>query len=407
MTSTNSKQEALLTELLKDSSSPQDILGEHGLLKQLTKMVVERALEGELTAHLGYSKHDRHNKKDSNSRNGKNEKTLLSDSDSVVIEVPRDRNGSFEPQLVKKRQRRLEGFDEKVLYLYSSGLSTREIEDQLKDLYGADVSPTLISKITDGVLDELHQWQSRPLERIYPIIYFDALFVKSRQEGPVQNRAVYLALGVNMEGNKELLGIWISKNEGSKFWLSVFTDLKNRGVTDCLIACVDGLKGLPEAIETVFPETQVQLCIVHRVRNSLKFVSWKNRKEVAADLRSIYGSPTLIEAEKALEYFAERWDEKYPAISASWRADWERLIPMFDYPEAIRKAIYTTNAIESLNYSMRKILKNRGVFPNDESIMKLLYLGISRVSKKWTQPIKNWPEALNQFAILFGERITG
>jgi putative transposase len=306
---------------------------------------------------------------------------------------------------VKKRQRRLEGFDDKVLSLYSRGLSTREIPGHLEELYGMEVSPTLISTITDAILDEVHTWPSRPLASVSPILYFDALFVKSRQEGPVQTKAVSLALGISLEGEKALLGLWLSESEGAKFWLSVFTELKNRGVQDCFVACVDGLKGLPEAMEAVFPKTQVQLCMVHKVRKSLRYVPWKERRAVAADLRAIYGAATLTAAEQALEHFAERWDAKYPAISPSWLADWDRLTVLFDYPVAIRRVIYTTNAIESLNDSLRKVLKGRGAFPNDESIVKLLYMGLQHVAKKWTQPIREWKAALNQFVILFGERV--
>jgi transposase-like protein len=320
--------------------------------------------------------------------------------------VPRDRNGSFEPQLVKKRQRRLKGFDEKVIALYARGLSTRDIQGQFQELYGVEVSPTLISNVTATVLDDVRAWQSRPLSAVYPILYFDALFVKSRQEGPVRNKAVYLALGINLEGEKELLGLWMADTEGSRFWLTVFNELKNRGLQDCFIACVDGLKGLPEAIESVFPQTQVQLCIVHKLRNSFKYVPWKERKAVATDLRAIYAAATLKEAEQALERFSERWDTKYPAISPSWRKDWERLTVFFDYSAEIRKGIYTTNAIESLNYSLRRMLKTRGAFPNDDAIFKILYLAINRVSKKWTMPIRDWKAALNQFVILFGERVT-
>jgi putative transposase len=405
MTSVTKKQEALLDELLKEYTNPQDILGEHGLLKQLTKRVVERALEAELTAHLGYAPHARQGDASDNCRNGKGKKTVHTETGGLDLEVPRDRNGSFEPQLIKKRQRRLDGFDEKVLALYARGLSTRDIQGHLEELYGVEVSPTLISNITDAVLDEVRTWQSRPLASVYPILYFDALFVKSRQEGPVQTKAVYLALGLTMDGEKELLGLWLSESEGAKFWLSVFTELKNRGVTDCFIACVDGLKGLPEAIEAVFPHTQVQLCIVHKVRNSLRYVPWRERRVVAADLRAIYGATTLADAEQALERFADRWDTKYPAISPSWLADWDRLTVFFDYPPAIRRVIYTTNAIESLNYTLRKRLKTRGVFPNDESIVKVLYLALQNVAKKWTRPIRDWKAALNQFVLLFGERV--
>src|ERR687886_833158 len=318
MTRNTAKHDALLDELLKDYTDPKDILGEHGLLRQLTKRVIERALEAELTEHLGYAPHVRQERDGTNCRNGTGKKTVQTATGQFDIEVPRDRDGSFEPQLVKKRQRRLEGFDDQVLALYARGLSTREIQDHLEELYGVEVSPTLISNVT---------------------------------------KAVYVALGITVEGEKELLGLWLSESEGAKFWLSVFTDLKNRGVEDCFIACVDGLKGLPEAIEAVFPKTQVQLCIVHKVRNSLKYVPWKDRKAVAADLRAIYGAATLVEAEHALERFAERWDTKYPTISPSWLADWDRLTMLFDYPPAIRRVIYTTNAVESLNYTLRKRLK--------------------------------------------------
>jgi putative transposase len=405
MTRKKSKQDTLIDELLEDCQDPKDILGKNGLLKQLTKRLVERTLEAELSGHLGYEPHHIKGRGSGNNRNGKGRKTVQSDTGALEIEVPRDRNGTFEPQLVKKRQRRLEGFDDKVLALYARGLSTRDIQGQFEELYGAEVSPTLISNVTNAVMEDVRAWQSRPLSAVYPILYFDALFVKSRQEGPVKNKAVYLALGINLEGEKELLGLWIAATEGSKFWLSVFNDLKSRGVQDCFIACVDGLKGLPEAIEAVFPHTQVQLCIVHKLRNSFKYVTWKDRKAVAKDLRAVYGAGTLAEAEQALESFSENWDAKYPAISPSWRADWERLTVFFDYSPEIRKVIYTTNAIESLNYSLRRMLKTRGSFPNDDSILKILYLAINRVSKKWTMPIRNWKAALNQFVILFGDRV--
>jgi putative transposase len=398
-------EDALLDELLKGYSDPKEILGAGGLLKQLQKKLVEKALEVELTEHLGYEAHDE--APSSNRRNGRTHKTVQSDNGQFEVEIPRDREGSFEPQLVKKRQRRLEGFDEKVLSLYSGGLSTREIQTQLEDLYGVEVSPTLISNVTNAVLDDVKAWRSRPLESVYPVMYFDALFVKSRQDGTVKNKAVYLALGINLDGEKELLGLWMSENEGAKFWLSVFNELKSRGVADCFVACVDGLKGLPEAIEAVFPKTQVQLCIVHKVRGALRYVPWKERRTVAADLRAIYGAATLDEAEQALEAFSTRWDEKYPAISPSWRADWERLTVFFDFPPDIRRVIYTTNAIESLNYSMRKLLKNRGAFPSDEAIFKLMYLGLSRVAKRWTMPLQNWKGALNQFVIMYGDRVPG
>jgi len=405
MTSTQKEQDALLDELLKGCESPEDILGEHGLVKQLTKRLVEQALSAEMTGHLGYEPHAVEGRGKANSRNGRSQKKLMTGSGEMEIEVPRDRDGSFEPQIVRKRQRRLEGFDNKVIALYSRGLSTRDIQSQLEEIYGTEVSPALISSVTNSVIEDVKLWRSRPLSAVYPILYFDALVVKSREDGAVKNKSVYIALGINMDGEKELLGLWMSENEGAKFWLSVFNDLNNRGIKDCFVACVDGLKGLPEAIETVFPRSQVQLCVVHKIRNSLKYVPWKERKEVATDLRSIYGAATLSEAEDALDKFSSRWDEKYPAISPAWRSDWERLTVFLDFPSDIRRVIYTTNTIESLNYSLRRVLKTRGSFPNDEAIFKLLYLALNRISKKWTMPIRNWKAALNQFVILYGERV--
>lgn len=394
----------VLDALIKDCDSSEEILGKNGLLKNLSERLFERMLEGEMTAHLGYEPNAYDGRGTGNSRNGKTSKTVESEAGELNIEVPRDRNGTFEPQLVKKRQKRISGFDKRVLSLYSKGLTVREIQSELEDAYGTEVSPSLISSVTGSVMEEVREWQSRPLMPIYPILYFDALVVKSREDGPVKNKAVYLALGINLEGKKELLGLWIGENEGAKFWLSVFTDIKNRGVQDCFIACVDGLKGLPEAIETVFPKTQVQLCIVHKVRNSLKYVSHKEMKEVARDLRSVYGAATLQEAEGALNAFSERWDGKYPAISPSWRADWQRLTVFFDYSPEIRKVIYTTNAIESLNYTMRIVLRKRGSFPNDASIIKLMYLALGNISKKWTMPLQNWKAALNQFSMIYNGR---
>lgn len=406
MTDLTQEQKALLDELFKDfKGDAKDLLGENGLIKQLTKRALESALEGELTDHLGYTPHEPRGRNSGNSRNGKSRKTLQSTGGELDIEVPRDRNSSFEPQIVRKRQRRLEGLDDKIIALYARGLSTREIQDELIELYGAEISPTLISNVTNSVLDEVQAWQARPLDAVYPILYFDCLFVKSRQEGPIRNKAVYLALGINLKGEKELLGLWLAETEGARFWLSVFNELKTRGLEDCFIACVDGLKGLPEAIETVYPHTRVQLCIVHQVRNSLKYVTWKDRKAVAASLRSIYTAPTEESARAALAAFSEQWGAQYPAIAPAWERNWERLIPFFDYPPAIRKVVYTTNAIESLNYSLRKVLKGRGAFPHDDAIRKLLYLGLRNVSKKWTMPIRDWKAALNQFIILYGDRV--
>jgi putative transposase len=312
----------LLDELLKDYQTPQDLFGENGILKQLTKGMIERCLQAEMEEHLGYPKHGRKKPESANTRNGAGQKTRKCEHGELQISVPRDRDGSFEPMLVKKRQSRLEGFEEKILALYARGMTTRDIQAQLQELYGVEVSPTYISNVTEAVMEEVRQWQNRPLEALYPILYVDCLVVKVRENQRVINKAVYLALGVTMEGQKELLGMWMSEHEGAKFWLAVFTELHNRGMKDCFIACVDGLTGLPEAIETVFPQTRVQLCMVHLVRNSRKYVSYKHRKAVATDLKAIYSASTEAEAEFNLELFAEKWDQQYPTISKSWRAQW-------------------------------------------------------------------------------------
>ena len=396
-------RQELLEELLKDYKSPEDLLGQGGLLKELTKALVEKALDGELTHHLGYSKHSA--SKSDNARNGKSKKGLLTDHGKMEIVSPRDRNGSFEPEFVKKRQTRFDGFDDKILSMYSRGMTVREIQGHLEDIYAVEVSPDLISSVTDSVLEEVRAWQNRPLDAVYPIVFMDALRVKIRDNGHVINKAVYMALGVNLDGHKEVLGLWVAKEEGAKFWLKVVTELKNRGLKDMFIACVDGLKGFPEAIESVYPETQVQLCVVHMVRNSLRFVPWKDKKAVVADLKTIYTATNAEEAKENLKAFRIKWNEKYPTIADSWERNWEGLIPFLSYPDYIRKAIYTTNAIESLNRSLRKVSKNRGSFPNDESALKLLYLALTNISKKWTMPIRLWKQALNQFAILFPGRL--
>jgi putative transposase len=322
----------------------------------------------------------------------------------VDIEVPRDRQGTFEPQLVKKGQTRMVGFDEKILALYARGMTTRDIQAQLQELYGVEVSPTLISNVTEAVMEEVRQWQNRPLEPVYPIVYVDCLVVKVRENQRVINKSVYLVLGVDMNGQKELLGIWIAQTEGAKFWLSVLTELQNRGVKDIFIACVDGLSGLPEAIEAVYPQTRVQLCMVHLVRNSLRYVSYKHMKEVATDLKAIYSASTEAEAEFNLELFAEKWDALYPSISKSWRAHWSRVIPLFAFSEDIRRIIYTTNAIESVNMTLRKVTRNHRIFPSDEAVYKVVYLAMRNIAKKWTMPIHHWKPALNRFAVEFGER---
>jgi putative transposase len=371
--------------------------------QMLTKVVVEAALNVELDEHLGYSKHEK--SESGNSRNGFASKTLRTEDGQFELNTPRDRHSSFEPRLVKKGQTRFTSMDDKILSLYAKGMTTREIVATFKEMYGADVSATLISNVTDAVIDRVTEWQSRPLDAIYPIVYLDCIVLKIRQDKQVINKAVYLALGVNMDGHKELLGLWLSENEGAKFWLNVLTELQNRGVKDILIACVDGLKGFPDAINTTFPNTQIQLCIVHMIRNSVKFVPWKDYKPVTADLKQIYQSVTEEEALLALDQFSERWDEKYPQISRSWRTHWNNLNTLFNYPEDIRKAIYTTNAIESLNSVIRKAIKKRKLFPTDDSAKKVIYLAIQDASKKWTMPIKNWKSALNRFMIEFEQRL--
>ncbi len=394
----------LIDELIA-GKTPEEIVGEGGLLQALTKRVYERALEGEMTHHLGYPPKAPEGKNSGNSRNGKTSKRVKTGSVDVSLEIPRDRNGEFEPQLVKKHQRRLPGFDDKVLALYARGLTTRDIQGHLEEMYQSEVSPALISAVTDAVLDDVTVWQSRPLEAVYPIVYLDAIQLKMRQSGQVKNQAVYLALGITLEGYKELLGLWIGDQEGSKFWLSVLTELKNRGVRDILIACVDGLTGFPDAIETAFPKTQVQLCIVHMVRNSLKYVSWKERKAVAADLRTIYTAPSDEAAEQALTAFEAKYRDRFPQIARSWRSCWLNIIPFFGYPKEIRKVIYTTNAIESMQSQLRKVTRNRGSFPTPEAVRKVLYLAIRYISKKWKRPIKDWVAALNHLSIVFEGRI--
>ena len=388
--------EAFAKQAAKGIKSEQDLTD---FRKILTKITVEAALNAELEEHLGYALHEKSNT--NNSRNGYSSKSIRTEDGQVPLETPRDREGSFEPQLVKKNQTRFTSMDDKILYLYAKGMTTREIVDTFKEMYDADISPTLISRVTNAVIDQVVEWQARPLDSVYPIVYLDCLVVKIRQDKQVINKAIYLALGVNIEGHKELLGMWISENEGAKFWLNVLTELQNRGVNDILIACVDGLKGFPEAINTVYPQAQVQLCIVHMVRNSMKYVPWKDYKAVTGDLKRIYQSVTEEEALLELDNFCSRWDDKYPQISRSWRAHWGNLNTLFKYPQDIRKAIYTTNAIESLNSVIRKAIKKRKLFPSDDSARKVVYLAIVAASKKCTMPIRNWKMALNRFMIEF------
>ncbi|EKO3923391.1 IS256 family transposase [Vibrio metschnikovii] len=393
--------EAFAREAAKSIKTPSDL---DDFRKMLTKVTVETALNAELDEHLGYEKHAP--ARADNSRNGYSSKRLMTDDGEIQLDVPRDRDASFEPKLVRKHQTRFQSMDDKILSLYAKGMTTREIVATFKEMYDADVSASLISKVTDAVLEQVIEWQARPLDAIYPIVYLDCIVVKVRQNKQVINKAIYLALGVNMEGQKELLGMWMSETEGAKFWLSVLTELQNRGVNDILIACVDGLKGFPDAINTVYPKTQIQLCIVHMVRNSMKYVPWKDYKTISTDLKEIYQATTEDDALLALERFGDKWDEKYPQISRSWTAHWDNLNTLFSYPQDIRKAIYTTNAIESLNSVIRKATKKRKLFPTDESARKVVYLAIMDASKRWTMPIHHWKQALNRFMIMFEERLT-
>lgn len=396
------KMRELAKELARDLKTPEDL---SAFSAQLKKITVEAALGAEMEEHLGYPKHDPDGRNTGNSRNGVSKKTLKGDHGEVEIETPRDRNGTFEPVIVKKGQRRITQMDEQILCLYAKGMTTRDIVAAFEEMYGAEVSATLVSRVTESVIDEVREWQERPLDEVYPIVYLDCIVLKIRQDKRVIKKSVFLALGVNLEGHKELLGLWMAETEGSKFWLSVLTELKQRGVEEILIACVDGLTGFPEAIEVEYPKAKIQLCIVHMVRNSMRYVSWKDYKKVARDLKKIYRSATEEEALRELENFGETWDSKYPRISQSWHRHWPNLITIFDYPDDIRKAIYTTNAIESLNSVIRKATKKRKVFPNDNAALKVVYLATEAASKKWTMPIRNWRSAMNRFLIQFEKQL--
>jgi putative transposase len=393
----------VLDELLAGYEKPEDLLGEHGLFKRLKKALLERTLGAELTHHLGYEKGDPAGRGTGNTRNGSYAKTVLTEDGAVAIEVPRDRNATFEPQIVPKGATRLDGFDDKVISLYARGLTVREIQGHLRELYQVEVSPDLIPRVTDAVLDEVTAWQNRPLDAVYPVVFFDALRVKIRDDGLVRNKAVYVVLALNAEGEKEILGLWIEQTEGAKFWLKVMNDLRTRGVQDVLIAVVDGLKGFPEAIAAVFPQTTVQTCIVHLIRNSLAFVTWKDRKAIMPDLKAIYRAESEAMAWQRLEAFEAHWGARYPAIGQSWRRAWQHVVPFFAFPPAIRKMIYTTNAVEAVNRSLRKIIKTRGSFPTDEAALKLLYLAIQNAGMRWRKAVE-WTQAMSQFAILFGDR---
>ncbi len=399
----NEKINAAVDMLIESDSDLSNILGKEGLIKQLSKCILERALEAEMQSHLGYDRYERNASE--NARNGSFKKNLTTENGQLELEVPRDRKGSFEPVIVKKKQTRIEGLDDKIISLYAKGMSVSDIKIQMQELYGAEISESLISRITDDVIDEVKLWQSRALESVYPIVFFDCLVVKVRQDKRIINKSVYVALGIDLSGRKDVLGLWISDNEGAKFWLNNLTELKNRGLSDILIACTDNLTGMSDAIAAVYPKCEHQLCIVHQIRNSLKFVSYKDRKELAADLKPIYQAVTEEEAQSALEYFEEKWGKQYPQIAKSWYNNWDNLMVFLQYPEAIRRIIYTTNSIESLNNQLRKVTKNKRVFPSDESVFKTLYLTIEYITRKWSMPIQNWNEAMAHFLIKFEDRI--
>lgn len=389
-------------QLAKNVKTQKDLTEVTG---KLMKVILESALNSELDDHLGYDKNIKSTTRKTNTRNGYSKKTIKTDKGCIELDTPRDRDSSFEPKIIPKGKTRLEGFEDNILALYARGMTTRDIHEAIKDLYhGAEVSHSVISNVTEAVIDEVTAWQTRPLNSTYPIVYLDCIVIKVHQDNRVIKKSVYLALAITEEGYKELLGLWISENEGSKFWLSVLTDLQNRGVKDIFIACVDGLTGFPDAINTAFPEAKIQLCIVHMVRNSLRYVPAKDMKAVAKDLKSIYNCGTVKEAEKALDDFADKWSSKYANIEKSWRRNWDNIITIFSYPREIRKIIYTTNAIESLNSVIRKAIRNRKIFPNDQSALKVIYLAIKNASKKWTMPLRNWKPAMNRFAIEYGDR---
>lgn len=395
----------IVDQLDLDGVTQEELFGEGGLVKALTARILNKALEAEMDNHLGYQKNSSAGDNSGNSRNGYSSKKVLTRDQEVELDIPRDRNGDFTPVIVPKYEKRLPIFNEQIIALYSSGMTVRDIQAHLQDIYGVEVSPELVSRVTDSIHTEVREWRNRPLDPVYPIVYLDALRVNSRESGKNQNKALYIALGVNMEGRKEVLGFYISETEGAKFWMGVLTDLKNRGVEDIFIACMDGLTGFPDAVRAVFPQTRIQLCIVHMVRNSTKFVSYKDLKAVCRDLKKIYTASTEEEALLSLEDFGKAWNSKYSMIQKSWLDHWDDLSEFFSYPEEIRRVIYTTNAIESLNFSLRKVTKNRAAFPTDESIYKIMYLAINKASKKWTMPIRNWGVALNQFSIMFEGRV--
>jgi transposase-like protein len=380
-----------------------EVVGQGGLIKQLTGRLLQRALEAEMTEHLGYERNSNSGDNSGNSRNGHTEKTVLLENQSATIEIPRDRNSTFEPIIIPKHEKRVPLFNDQIISMYSFGMTDRDIKAHLEKIYDVEVSADLISRVTNAVLDEVREWQNRPLEKSYAIVYLDALRIRGREDGKSCMKSVYTALAVNFDGQKEVLGLWIAENEGAKFWMGVLSELKNRGLQDILIACMDGLTGFPDALRAIYPQTRVQLCIVHMIRNSTRFISYKDLKKVCADLKAIYSAATEEAGRSALLEFGKKWDSKYPMIYKSWDHHWDNLAEFFKYPPEIRKAIYTTNAVESMNYQLRKVTKNRSSFSTDDARLKILYLAIRNATKKWTMPIKDWGQALNQFAIEFGK----
>jgi putative transposase len=399
------KPKIKLEDELNNCKTMDDLCGKNGLMQRLLGNMIEQLLEKEMDEHIGYAKHAIEGHNSGNSRNGKNAKIVQSSYGPIEIETPRDRTGEFEPQIVKKRQKNISSFDDKIISMYAKGMSTRDIQTHVQEIYGAEISATSISNITEKVLEVAKEWQSRPLHKVYPIVYFDAIHYKVREDGKVVMKAAYTCLGIDLDGKKDVLGIWIGESEGAKFWLRVFTELKNRGVYDIFIACVDGLKGMPEAINVVFPCAEIQLCIIHMIRNSFKYVSYKHSKEFVNDLKLIYRAETEERAEENLIKLQEKWEKKYPLAVKPWINHWENVKTFFKFPEEIRTIIYTTNAVESLHRQFRKVTKNRSVFPTDASLFKLLYLAVAGLSEKWTMPLQGWKTALSQFSILYGDRL--
>ena len=398
----------LLDQIDFHGMTAEELAGENGLLKKLTSRFYSKALDAEMDEHLGYKKNDNAGDNSGNSRNGYTTKTVITDdNDTIEVQVPRDRNSTFEPVIIPKHEKRTPLFNDQIISMYSFGMSTRDIQRHLQQVYGVEVSPETISNITESVMSDVREWQNRPIEKSYPILFLDALRVNSRQDGKNINKALYVALAINWEGRKEVLGLWLADTEGAKFWMSVLTDIKNRGVEDILIACMDGLTGFPDAVKAVFPDTHIQHCIVHMIRNSTKFVSYKDLKAVCRDLKEVYSAINAESGHEALEEFGKKWNDKYPMIQASWERNWNDLTEFFNYPKDIRRAIYTTNAIESLNFSLRKVTRNKSSFPDDDSIYKVMYLAIKNASTRWTMSIKDWGLAVNQFAILFDGRVPG